>query len=80
MDKYITATYLARELSVTPAAVSNWLARGVLPSYCKPVTEAWSAKNKCTYLWRASQLFALREWHMSKPEVKDRKRRGTDKN
>lgn len=77
-DILITASYVARKLGVTPAAVSNWLARGVLTGSLKPVSAAWSGPDKNIFLWQKSQLVLFREWHESKPEYV-RERGGTSK-
>lgn len=76
-DIYITASFVARELGVTPAAVSNWLARGVLTGSLKPVSAAWSAPGKSIFLWRKSQMLSFHEWH-EKPDYV-RERGGTSK-
>lgn len=64
---------VARELGVTRAAVSNWVARGVLPPELEP---EWVEGHPLDVaVWRWSQLPAFRSWYEDRRNAKQKRKK-----
>lgn len=69
---YRTASWIASQCEVTPAAVSNWVSRDVLPRDLMPDTFARTANGK-TWLWTIDQAQGIRLWHEDRKAKRERK-------
>jgi hypothetical protein len=59
--RHVSSKRIARELGIRPAAVTNWIARGILPAHLLP---DWvDHGDSVTPVWRASALPAFRSWY-----------------
>jgi hypothetical protein len=63
MTEYVGSAYIAHYLGCTNPAVSNWLARGVLPFELMPVAWVRHPDKGNQPLWRHTQLPLFKEWY-----------------
>lgn len=68
---YYTASYIAAMCEVTPAAVSNWVARDVLPADLAPEDRAVTALGS-SWLWSWEQAHRILEWHKERKAQRER--------
>jgi hypothetical protein len=73
-EEYVTASYIAKVCGVTNAAVSNWIARGVLPVTLRPKTMAATGQS-AVWLWTLGQADWIVAWDLERQRDREEKRK-----